>query len=156
MKRLIIFVATGAWSGLFPIVPGSVGTIPAWILAWFWLGKSPLTLALSAVIVTIIAVWSAGRAEQFLGHDSKQIVIDEWAGMLISLLLLPYRLDVFIAAFFFFRFYDVIKPFPAGYCETAWPGGWGVTFDDVVAGIYACVTCHICIAVATALHWFGF
>ena len=155
MKRLVLFVATGAWSGYFPIVPGSVGTIPAWVIAWFWLGQNQISLWIGAAIITIVGIWSAGAAEQFLGHDSKKIVIDEWVGMWISLLLLPYRLDVYIAAFFFFRFYDVIKPPPAAYCETL-PRGWGVTLDDVAAGIYANVTCQLCVLTLGALHWFGF
>ncbi len=155
MKQLVNAIATGLYSGYFPIVPGSIGTIPAWILAWFWLGKNDLLLLGAAVIATIVSVWSAGEAEKFLGHDAKKIVIDEWAGMFISLLFLPFRLDVYLAAFVLFRFFDVIKPYPAGRCEK-WPGGWGITFDDVFAGIYANLTCWICILILQKLQWLGF
>ena len=155
MKQLVNAIATGLYSGYFPIVPGSVGTIPAWIIAWFWLGRSDFALLGAAIITTAISVWSAGAAEKFLGHDAKKIVIDEWAGMFISLLFLPFRLDVYIAAFVFFRFYDVIKPWPAGRCERL-PGGWGITFDDVFAGVYANITCWLCIIVLQKLNWFGF
>lgn len=155
MKRLITLIATGLYTGFFPIVPGSVGTIPAWLIAWFWLGRSHLVLLIAAVITLILSVWSAGKSEAYLGHDSKKIVIDEWAGMFIALLFLPYRLDVYLAALVFFRFYDVIKPYPAGRCESI-PGGWGVTLDDVFAGIYANLTCWLAIYILGRLSWLGF
>jgi len=155
MKALIRLIATGLYTGYFPIVPGTIGTIPAWIIAWFWLGHDTVTLLIATVVTIAISIWSASKAEPMLGHDSKKIVIDEWAGMFISLVFLPYRLDVFAAAFIFFRFYDVIKPFPAGYSER-FPGGWGVTLDDFFAGVYANLTCWVCILALTRLHWFGF
>lgn len=154
MKRLTTFIATGASSGYFPIFAGTFGTIPAWALAWF-LFKNPYAMVAAAVATSAVSVWSAGRAEKTLGHDSKKIVIDEWAGMFITLLFLPPRLDVFIAGFVFFRFYDVIKPYPADRCER-FPGGWGVTFDDVFAAVYANLTCQIGVATLRYLHWFGF
>ena len=154
MKRLTTFIATGAYSGFFPIFPGTAGTIPAWILAWF-LFKNPYAMTAAAVITSAVSVWSAGRAEKTFGHDSRKIVIDEWAGMFISLMFLPARLDVYIAGFVFFRFYDVIKPYPADRCERL-PRGWGVTFDDVFAAIYANLTCQIGLMALRHLHWFGF
>ena len=154
MKQLANFIATGAYTGYFPIVPGTFGTIPAWVIAWFFL-SDPYVMLAAAVITTVISVWASGAAESFLGHDAKKIVIDEWAGMFVSLLFLPYRLDVYIAAFVFFRFYDVIKPYPAGKCESL-PGGWGITFDDIFAGIYANLTCWLGIWALSRLGWFGF
>lgn len=154
MKKLVLLVATGLYSGYFPIVSGTFGTIPAWIIAWYM----PVGLGLMAavaLVTTIISVWSAGAAEQFLGHDSKKIVIDEWAGMFIAVIGLPHHLGVYIAAFIFFRFFDVIKPFPSGYCER-WPRGWGITFDDVFAGLYANLCCWGSVMALYKLQWFGF
>ena len=136
-------------------MPGTIGTIPDWLLGWFLLGKDSTALLIATILTIALSIWSASRAEAFLGHDSKKIVIDEWAGMFLSLLFLPYRLDVYIGAFIFFRFYDVIKPFPAGRCES-YPRGWGVTLDDVFAGVYANITCWLCILALSRLHWFGF
>jgi len=154
MKEIVRFVATGAYSGYFPIVAGTIGTIPAWFVAWFFLAD-PVVLIIVTILTIAISVWAAGGAESFLGHDAKKIVIDEWAGMFVSLLFLPHRLDIYIAAFLFFRFYDVIKPYPAGKAESL-PGGWGITFDDVFAGIYANLTCQLGLVVLRQLHWLGF
>ncbi len=155
MQHVIRFIATGGYSGYFPVVPGTVGSIPAWVLAWFLLGRDSKVLIVVTVLTIALSIWSASKAEPLLGHDSKKIVIDEWAGMFLSVVFLPYRLDVYIASFIFFRFYDVIKPFPAGYCER-YPGGWGVTLDDVCAGVYANISCWICLLLLTRLRWFGF
>lgn len=154
MRRITTFIATGAYSGYFPIFPGTFGTIPAWVLAWFFL-KNPYLMAGAALVTTAISVWSSGMAERHLGHDSRKIVIDEWAGMFLTLLFLPGRLDVYFAAFVFFRFYDVIKPYPADRCESL-PRGWGITFDDVFAAVYANLTCQICLYALRKLQWFGF
>ncbi|MEE9442743.1 MAG: phosphatidylglycerophosphatase A [candidate division Zixibacteria bacterium] len=155
MNGLVKAIATGLYSGYFPVVPGSIGTIPAWIIAWFWLGQNQVLLLIAAIVTIIISVWASGRAEKFFGHDAKKIVIDEWAGMFVSLIYLPYRIDVYIAAFILFRFYDVIKPYPSGKCESL-PRGWGITMDDVFAAIYANLTCWLCIIILSQLNWLGF
>lgn len=154
MKELVRLIATGLYSGYFPIVAGTIGTIPAWLLAWFYAGNGWF-LPVAAVVSTALSFWSSDRAEKFLGHDSKKIVIDEWAGMFIALLFLPHQIEVYLGAFLFFRFFDVIKPFPADRCE-ALHGGLGVTLDDVVAGIYANLACWLSIYALSWLGWFGF
>ena len=83
MKHLVKFIATGVYTGYFPVVAGTFGTIPAWLMAWYFLGQGWLLIG-AAIVTTLVSVWAAGEAESFLGHDSKKIVIDEWAGMFIS------------------------------------------------------------------------
>lgn len=90
----------------------------------------------TTAVVLALSVWSAGEAEKLFGHDARKIVIDEWAGMLIAFWLLPYSLTNYAIAFIAFRAFDVVKIPPARQCERL-PGGWGVTMDDVVAGIQA-------------------
>ncbi|MCX6830261.1 MAG: phosphatidylglycerophosphatase A [candidate division Zixibacteria bacterium] len=138
MKRafLIKFFASGLFTGYSPIVPGTTGTIPAWLLAYFMLGRNPDLIIIFSVAFIIISVFLAGKAEPLLGHDAKKIVIDEWAGMMISLIMIPYSLTNYILAFLAFRALDAVKFFPANVAERL-PRGWGVTADDVVAGIQA-------------------
>ncbi|SYZ74460.1 Phosphatidylglycerophosphatase A [Candidatus Zixiibacteriota bacterium] len=133
---LIKFFASGLYSGYSPFIPGTTGTIPAWLLAYFWLGHSQTTLWIGAIVLTAASVVLASLAEPLLGHDSKKIVIDEWAGMAIAVLLVPLSLVNYIIAFVAFRGFDAVKIFPAGRAENL-PRGWGVTADDVVAGIQA-------------------
>lgn len=101
-----------------------------------------MLMAAISIVTLFISVFAAGAAESFMGHDSRKIVIDEWAGMFITLILVPLSITSYLIAFFWFRFFDVIKLPPASQAEKL-PGGWGVTMDDVVAGIQANILTHL-------------
>ncbi len=141
---LVKIIATGLYSGYGRPFPGTWGTIPAWLLAYFLIGGNQALLAGTAVGVLVVSVWASGQAEQVFGHDARTIVIDEWAGMLIALILVPYSLTNYAIAFVAFRGFDVIKLPPARQAERL-PGGWGVTMDDVVAGVQANLATHLVI-----------
>lgn len=137
-------IATGVYSGYSPIWPGTAGSIPAWLVAFLLIrGHTPILVAVT-VVTFCVSVWSAGKAEQTMGRDAKKIVIDEWAGMFLALLFVPYSLGNYLIAFFAFRAFDVVKLPPAAQAENL-PGGWGVTMDDVVAGVQANVVTQLVI-----------
>lgn len=138
-KHVVTLIATGLYSGCLRPYPGTWGTLPAWLIAFFLIkGSWPLMLAATGLSF-VLSVWSAGEAEKIYGHDARRIVMDEWAGMFVTLLFIPYSLTNYAIAFVAFRAYDVIKPPPAAQAEGL-PGGWGVTMDDIVAGVYANLT----------------
>ena len=92
-------------------------------------------LILAAFIV--IATWLCQRGEEiFQQKDCQKIVIDEIAGFLLANFLSPPELKPTAAVFVFFRFFDIIKLFPAGRAERL-RGGLGVIMDDLIAGLYA-------------------
>jgi phosphatidylglycerophosphatase A len=108
-------------------------------ICWYLVCKnncSNLLLIISTVIITVIGVWSAGEVEADWGEDSSKVVIDEVAGMCVSLLLLPVQIKYIITAFILFRFFDIAKPLFIRRLEKL-PHGWGVMTDDLLAGIYA-------------------
>ena len=89
------------------------------------------------LLVTIVGTWAAHHAERALGgKDHGAIVIDEVAGMTLSVLAVPRRPWVLIAGFFLFRLFDIVKPFPARSSQRL-RGGVGVMIDDLIAGAYA-------------------
>ncbi len=141
---LVKIIATGFYSGYGRPFPGTWGTIPAWLLAYFLVGGNQVLLTVIALGALVLSVWASGRAEQIYGHDARKIVIDEWAGMFIALILVPYSLTNYAVAFVAFRVFDVIKLPPAKQAERL-RGGWGVTMDDVVAGVQANVATHLII-----------
>jgi phosphatidylglycerophosphatase A len=149
-NTLIKFFASGLYSGYSPVVPGTTGTVPAWLLAYFWLGHNQTVLAIAAVALSIISIYLASLAEPIMGHDSKKIVVDEWAGMMISLLLVPFGLLNYIIAFVAFRGFDAVKVFPADRAENL-PRGWGVTADDIVAGVQANILTQLIVFVMARL-----
>lgn len=134
-------LATGLGTGYAPVA-GTVGSIPAWLIAWFLLGQNQWLLGIAALLVTVVSVYVATQAEYIFGHDAKSIVIDEWAGMWVTVILLPKTLTAYIIAFFAFRVFDVIKLPPAAQAEKL-PRGWGITADDIVAGIQANIVTHL-------------
>jgi len=152
MKDILVkTVASGFYSGYLRPFPGTWGTIPAWLIAYYAVrGQTPFLLALA--IVTILAsVWAAGRAEKIYGHDGRTIVIDEWAGMFVALLFVPCTPGNYIAGFLAFRIFDVVKIPPARQLERL-RGGWGVTADDIIAGIQANITIQILLWLGVSLE----
>jgi phosphatidylglycerophosphatase A len=102
--------------------------------------------------VTIVGTWAAHVVEQALGDkDPGVIVVDEVAGMTLSVLALPLPLTwpVLLVAFVFFRIFDVVKPFPANRAQ-ALSGGLGVMIDDLIAALY---TLLILMALRAVLGW---
>lgn len=88
-------------------------------------------------MVTVLGTWAAQHAERSLGgKDPGAIVVDEVAGMALSVVVLPLTPAVLLAGFALFRMFDIVKPYPANALQRL-PGGVGVMIDDVVAGLYA-------------------
>lgn len=143
-------LASGFYSGYSSFVPGTTGTLPAWLIAWFLIKGDMIILGIATIVMIILSVVIASAAENVMGHDSKKIVVDEWAGMFISLLFVPFTLTNYIIAFVAFRGFDAIKIYPANVAEKL-PRGWGVTADDIVAGIQANLLTQIIIYILSLI-----
>ena len=147
LNDLIVFLATGCFSGFLPRMPGTWGTfaaIPLVLLVhrgtWWLQGTA-------TAVFFFIAVWIAGRGEALLGaRDAPAIVIDEMCGLLVSLLWLPLTALTVSAGFLLFRFFDIMKPPPIRSLERRLPGGWAVVMDDVFAGIYTMIVLRLALA----------
>ena len=98
---------------------------------------SQIGLIVFLLAVIFFGTWAAHVVEAARGDkDPGVIVIDEVAGMTLSVLVLPLTVPVLLAGFLLFRIFDVVKPFPANRLQ-ALPGGVGVMIDDLIAGFYA-------------------
>jgi len=103
---------------------------------------------LSVVAFTFLAVHYAGKAEDLFGvKDSPQIVIDEIVGFQWALIFIAPTWTHIGLGFLFFRFFDIVKPFPVNVFQDRLPGGWGIVADDVMAGIYGNIVLRIGIAI---------
>lgn len=137
-RRLALVTATFFGSGYAPFAPGTVGTAAALPLAWLACSLSPLFQLAIIIVVFVAGVWAAGEAGKHFGVvDARPIVIDEVVGTLITLFALPFTLPNAVAAFFVFRIFDVLKPWPASYFDRKVKNGYGVMLDDVMAAFYA-------------------
>jgi len=112
-----------------------------WYLA-YRNGYQPVPSLLITIAITLIGTWSSNVVAQIWGKDPARVVIDEVAGMCISLLFIPVSIKYVIAALILFRFFDIVKPLFIRKLEK-FPGGWGIMFDDVLAGIYANIVLQI-------------
>jgi phosphatidylglycerophosphatase A len=103
---------------------------------------------LVATVISLLAIWIAGRAEViFGGKDHSRIVIDEVAGMTVAALFVPATWLAAGLVFVIFRVFDVLKPYPAGLIDRSGRGGFGVVGDDLVAGAYAGIVTRIILEV---------
>ncbi|MBF0524609.1 MAG: phosphatidylglycerophosphatase A [Deltaproteobacteria bacterium] len=145
--RIIVFLASGAYSGLSPFAPGTVGTAAAIPLYLILANLSNIKYLIATLAVIIIGIWVAGQGEKISEtKDPSWIVIDEIAGFLVTMAFVPFSFSkpwTIVAGFLLFRFFDIVKPYPVRLIERRMPGGWGVVLDDVAAGIYANFFLHL-------------
>lgn len=137
-----IFLTLG-YSGLSKKAPGTVGSFIALLIGLLLLKfLHPSTLFLLAILISIIAIKEIDKYEEKIKkHDSKEIVIDELAGMWITLSMCNINSENYIIigilAFVYFRLFDIFKPSLIGKIDRDVKGGLGVMGDDLLAGICA-------------------
>ena len=131
-------LATFFGVGLFPKAPGTVSSAAAAVLYMFVLYRLswPLYLLFLAALFFAGAFVSKGYAADAGQDDPQRIVVDEAFGQFLALVLVPARWPPVVAAFLFFRFFDIIKPGPIRKLERL-RGGWGIMADDAAAGLVA-------------------
>ncbi len=152
-RTFLISLATFFGIGRLPKTPGTWGTLaclPLALLLNYW---GPFFAMIFTVLMLPVAILSAELYEKKNGgHDSKEIVIDEVLGFLITMTWLPISWQSYAIGFFLFRFLDILKPFPIGYIDKKVRGGLGVVADDVAAGIIANIVLQV---IYTKTSWLG-
>ncbi|MDP6418273.1 MAG: phosphatidylglycerophosphatase A [Candidatus Krumholzibacteria bacterium] len=147
MRRILHFLGSTAFTGMFPFAPATVST--AFLLLLLIVFQPGATdLRLYTLIALFISVPIASRMEADYGKDPSECTIDEVAGFLLPLALLGVDLStagiwrLLIVAFFLFRFFDIAKVWPGKRLEGL-PSGWGIVADDLMAGIYTFLSLKI-------------
>jgi phosphatidylglycerophosphatase A len=149
VNRVALLIATVAGVGYAPVAPGTVASALTVVLLGL-VAPPPGPRLLFVVVVIVVGTWAAHDAERSLGgKDPGAIVIDEVAGMALSVLTLPLTPLVLLAGFLLFRVFDIVKPYPANALQRL-RGGVGVMLDDLVAGLYALV---LLVAARALLGW---
>lgn len=142
-------IATVGGIGRVPRLPGTVASVVGAGLAW-WLSPNPAMQIAGCLAVTALGFWSAGPAARAMGvKDPPAVVIDEVAGMMISLVLLPATWKIYLAGFLLFRFLDIFKPGPIRRLEHL-PGGVGIMADDLLAGVVANLLLRLGLAIVSS------
>ncbi|HWF89944.1 MAG TPA: phosphatidylglycerophosphatase A [Pyrinomonadaceae bacterium] len=138
--------------GYLPLAPGTWGSLVGvgifLLLTRVIAGNALVAVVLVFIIVvTAVGTWAATRTEELSERkDPGKVVVDEVAGQLIALfpltLFTSWSTMAVIVSFILFRFFDIVKPYPANRLQEL-NGGAGVMFDDLVAGVYAAVIVSI-------------
>ena len=140
-------IATGLGIGYIGKGAGTVAALATCIVWYYALVGSNFPLlapCLITLLITLQGVRSADVVEPDWGKDHQRVVIDEVAGMCITLLCVPVRWEYIVLGLILFRFFDILKPLYIRKMEDL-PGGLGVMADDVLAGVYANVILQLVI-----------
>jgi phosphatidylglycerophosphatase A len=142
-------LSTALGFGYSPLIPGTIGTLPAVALFLVIAKTVPSDHQMWAIvacllIACVLSILLGPWAQRYWGRkDPRHFVLDEVAGFFVTVLLFrtPDPLQTALWAFVATRFFDIVKPFPARRLENL-PGGWGILLDDLAASLYAAGALH--------------
>lgn len=132
-------ISTLFYIGFFTKMPGTLGSIVGLffgtlILIYF---KYEIFL-MFFLIITVIGLYSVNQYQKTAGiSDKSEIIIDEFVGQLIPLMIIDINLLNLFLSFALFRFFDILKFYPANVIDRKYSNYFGVIFDDIIAGIQA-------------------
>jgi phosphatidylglycerophosphatase A len=149
-------IALGFGAGLARKAPGTWGTVaalPLFYAAQYWvqLWQMPSTLVLLSIAVWLflVGMWACGVTQKAMGvADHGGMVIDEIAAMFLVLIFAPAGAMGAFWGFVWFRFFDIVKPWPINVADAKFKNGFGVMFDDLLAAIAT-------VAVLQFMFWFA-
>ena len=147
--KLALLLSSCFGVGLVPAAQGTFGTLAAMPLAAAIAQLSPVAGAYVLFFFILMAIRVSARSAAALGNDDPgEVVIDEAAGLLVTLFLLPATMPNLWLGFVLFRLFDILKPYPIRRLEKI-GGGAGIVLDDLLAGIYA----NLCIRFVTLVFF---
>jgi phosphatidylglycerophosphatase A len=152
-QKLLIQIATLFSVGRISRAPGTLATLVTLPIWWALAQAGPVIYMAVVVLLFPLGVLAAQVYEEQSGrHDSKEIVIDEVVGFLITMTWLPLTWQSAVMGFILFRALDIFKPPPIGLLDKRVQGGLGVMVDDVAAGIIGSIVMQL---IYTQTNWLG-
>ena len=158
MKKVNILVSTFFGFGYLTKIPGTVTSFVTTVFIYIvyeYLGYTDLKF--SIIFFTLLFFYSfyavKDAESEFKNKDPKQIVIDEVLGQALSLIFVLYlnqnnqlslSIEIYyLLSFIFFRFFDILKPFPISYFDKNFKNYFGIIMDDIMAGLYSMILIYI-------------
>jgi len=135
-------IGSGFYTGYIPFASGTFGSIAALLIYWIPGFENPLVMYLVIILVGVFGIYVGNKFEKKYGKDPAECTVDEMVGQWISLLFVPKTIVLSAIIFFMWRFFDIVKPFPARRLEDL-PGGLGIMIDDVISGFYSLIIIHL-------------
>ena len=137
LNKIVLFFSSAFGAGYIKYAPGTFGSLVG-ILLWAFFIPQNFEIHFAAVVLMFFAsVFFSSLAENIYGKkDDQRVVIDEVAGVWLSVAFLPKTVLFLALGFILFRIFDVSKPFFIKKLQKI-KGGLGITIDDIAAGIAA-------------------
>ena len=149
MKKFSTLFVSIFLIGYIKFAPGTWGSLVSLFIMFILCN----ILSLPLIILTLIFIFLFFISNYLINyfslitnsHDSKYIVIDELLGIFIiflfyDLIFINNDITTYTLIFLLFRFFDILKFFPANYFDKHYKNGYGVILDDVIAGLYTVLT----------------
>lgn len=149
LRNPLHLLSLGFGSGLAPFAPGTFGTLVA-IPLYLMLAQLSLPWYLLVVAAGFaVGVYLCQYTSDTLGvHDHSGIVWDEIVGYWITMIAVPLAWQWILLGFVLFRLFDIVKPWPVKIADKKMQGGFGIMFDDLLAGLYALAGMHLALWIA--------
>jgi phosphatidylglycerophosphatase A len=129
-------LATCLGVGSIPFAPGTWGSLFA-VLLIYNIAFLQEWIILATVLIVAFSWWVCVEVHKETKSDSSEIVIDEFAGMFVACMFINHDFISLVFAFLFFRFFDIVKPWPISWVDKNIKNGPGILIDDLLAGLFA-------------------
>ena len=158
MKKINVLISTFFGCGYYTKIPGTITSLVTTIFIYtayeYFEYTNVRFLLIFFIIIFFYSFYAVKDSEsEFINEDPRQIVIDEVIGQAMPLILLIYlnqnnqlsfQIEIYYAlSFLFFRFFDIIKPFPVSYFDKNFKNYFGIIMDDVMAGLYSMILIYL-------------
>jgi phosphatidylglycerophosphatase A len=143
MDKIILFFSSAFGAGYIKYAPGTFGSLVG-VLLWALFAPNVYVFQFFLLVaIFVISVLFSSMAEAIYDKkDDQRIVIDEVAGLWFSVAFLPKTFMFLLLGLILFRIFDIKKPLFINKSQNL-RSGFGVTMDDVLAGIFVNVILHI-------------
>ena len=160
MKKINVLISTFFGCGYYTKIPGTITSLVTTIFIYtaceYFEYNNVKFLLIFFIIIFFYSFYAVKDSEsEFKNKDPRQIVIDEVLGQTMPLILLVYlnqnnqlslQIEIYYAlSFLFFRFFDIIKPFPVSYFDKNFKNYFGIIMDDIMAGLYSMLLIYLII-----------
>ena len=137
LRKPTHLLATWFGIGLLRPAPGTWGSLVG-VLLWFFLPNAHTLIWLILPLFILLSWYVCAEVNKDSDSDDhSSIVIDEVAGVLVALAFVPHTALAYFGVFALFRLFDIWKPWPISWVDENIKGGWGILFDDLLAGLFA-------------------
>ena len=158
MKKINVLISTFFGCGYYTKIPGTITSLVTTIFIYtayeYFEYTNVRFLLIFFIIIFFYSFYAVKDSEsEFKNKDPRQIVIDEVLGQSMPLILLLFlnqknqlslQIEIYyVLSFLFFRFFDIIKPFPVSYFDKNFKNYFGIIMDDIMAGLYSMLIIYL-------------